>query len=257
MEAKGAQVTAYVDGEAVAVYDDPTPQTEGRVKLGSDFHRTGFDNLKVETIDGYTPYAGAQLDNMDSAIAYEGAWSRKASLGDAMDWYRSTSTSATAGASFTVPFRGTGVDVIGGNDGSAVLDVYVDGELVARDSKTAVADKRLATYTLRGLPEGKHRVKFVLKSGTLVLDAFNTFSASRTAGGRADTAPVRRALAETAAPERGAYTAASWDVFARAAAAAKSAVAGRAGLDTVGAEQLASRLRTAYEQLVRKEDAAR
>lgn len=256
VEAKGAKVTAFVDGKAVATYDDPTPQTEGRVKLGSGFQRTGFDNLKVERVDGYTPYASAQLDNMDSAVTYEGMWSRKASLGDAMDWYRSTSTSTTAGASFTVPFRGTGVDVIGGNDGSAVLDVYADGELVARNAKTAATDKRLAAYALRGLPDGKHRLRFVLKSGTLVLDALNTFSASHEEDGAVDTAPIHRALAEVAGPEQGAYTAASWDVFAHAVAAAKSAVAGQDGLDTVGVEQLASRLRTAYDQLARNEDAA-
>ncbi|WP_235989876.1 GH59 galactosidase [Streptomyces ureilyticus] len=173
IEAKGATVTAFIDGKAVATYEDPTPQTQGRVKLGSDFYKTGFDNLKVEKIDGYTPYTGTQLDNMDSSVTYDGAWSRKASLGDAMDWYRSTSTSTAAGASFTVPFTGTGIDVIGGNDGSAVLDVYVDGKPVAVDAKTAAVDKRLATYTLRGLPDGKHTVKFVLKSGKIVLDAFN------------------------------------------------------------------------------------
>ncbi|MET8403350.1 GH59 galactosidase [Streptomyces sp900116325] len=256
VEAKGAKVTALVDGKAVATYDDPTPETEGRVKLGSGFQKTGFDNLKVERVHGYTPYAAAQLDNMDSAITYEGTWSRNASLGDAMDWYRSTSTSTTAGASFTVPFRGTGLDVIGGNDGSAVLDVYIDGELVARNTKTAATDKRLATYSLRGLPDGKHQVRFVLKSGKLVLDALNTFSASHEKGGGVDTTPIRRGLAEVAAPEQGAYTAASWDVFAHAVATAKSAVAGQDGLDTLGVEQLASRLRTAYDQLVRKEDAA-
>ncbi|MFG3140258.1 GH59 galactosidase [Streptomyces sp. NPDC048211] len=258
VEAKGARVTAFVDGEPVAVYDDPTPQTEGRVKLGSGFQRTGFDNLKVERVDGYTPYAGAQLDNMDSAVAYEGTWSRKAAFGDAMDWYRTTSTSATAGASFTVPFRGTGVDVIGGNDGSAVLDVYVDGQPVARNAKTAATDKRLATYTLRGLPDGGHRVRFVLKSGTLVLDALNTFSAPHEVSGTVGTAPIRRALAETAAREPGAYTATSWGPYAHAVAAAESAVTGRQrGLDTIGVEQLASRLRTAYARLERKEDAAR
>ncbi|MGI5197950.1 GH59 galactosidase [Streptomyces sp. CA-288835] len=173
LEAKGATVTAFVDGEAVATYEDPTPQTQGRVKLGSDFYKTGFDNLKVEKIDGYTPYTGTQIDNMDGSVAYDGAWSRKASLGDAMDWYRSTSTSTAAGASFSVPFTGTGIDVIGGNDGSAVLDVYVDGKPVAVDAKTSAVDKRLATYKLRGLPDGKHTAKFVLKSGKLVLDAFH------------------------------------------------------------------------------------
>ncbi|WP_329124375.1 GH59 galactosidase [Streptomyces sp. NBC_01465] len=250
VEAKGAQVTAFVDGKAVAAYEDPTPETEGRVKLGSGFQKTGFDNLKVEKVDGYTPYAAAQVDNMDSAVSYEGTWSRKASLGDAMDWYRSTSTSTTAGASFTVPFRGTGVDVIGGNDGSAVLDVYVDGELAVRGAKTAATDKRLATYALRGLPDGRHEVRFVLTAGKLVVDALNTVSGGDVHGA-VDTAPVRSALADVGTPERGDYTDASWPVFARALAAAKAGADGRKGLDAVGVEQLAGRLRAAYDQLVR------
>ncbi|MEV3929052.1 MULTISPECIES: hypothetical protein [unclassified Streptomyces] len=54
-------------------------------------------------------------------------------------------------------------------------------------------------------------MRFVLKPGKLVLDAFNTFSAPPK-GGRVDTTPVRRALAEAAMPEQGAYTATSWDV---------------------------------------------
>lgn len=256
VEAKGAQVTAFVDGKVVAKYDDPTPETEGRVKLGSGFQKTGFDNLKVERIDGYTPYAAAQVDNMDSAVSYEGTWSRKASFGDAMDWYRSTSTSTTADASFAVPFRGTGLDVIGGNDGSAVLDVYVDGALVARNAKTAATDKRLATYALRGLLDGKHEVRFVLKSGKLVLDALNTVS-GHDVRGAVDTAPLRRALTDVGSPEQGDYTDGSWPVFARALAAAKAAADGQKGLDTVGVEQLAGRLRAAYGQLTRKEDAVR
>ncbi|MFI6875383.1 GH59 galactosidase [Streptomyces sp. NPDC050400] len=249
VEAKGARVTAFVDGKAVSTYDDPTPEREGRVKLGSDFHRTGFDNLKVETVDGYAPYGTEQLDNMDKSVSYEGSWSRKASLGDAMDWYRSTSTSTTAGASFTVPFRGTGVDVIGGNDGSAVVDVYVDGRLVARDAQTAATDKRLATYALRGLPDGKHEARFVLKSGKLVVDALQT--ASGAVRGAVDTSAIRGALADVGSPERGDYTSASWAVFADNLQAATAAVGGRKGLDTVGAEQIADRLRAAYGRLER------
>jgi Glycosyl hydrolase family 59 len=173
IEAKGATITASIDGEPVAAYDDPNPETAGRVKLGTDFYKTAFDNLKVEKIDGYTPYASAQIDNMADSVAYDGTWSRKAAFGDAMDWYRTTSTSTAAGASLTVPFTGTGVDLIGGNDGSAVLDVYVDGRLTAQDAKTAAVDKRLATYSLRGLPDGKHTATFVLKSGKVVVDAFD------------------------------------------------------------------------------------
>ncbi|MEU6841996.1 GH59 galactosidase [Streptomyces sp. NPDC046716] len=249
VEAKGATVTAFVDGEKVATYKDPTPETSGRVKLGSDFHRTGFDNLKVEKVAGYAPYAAAQTDNMDGSVTYKGDWSRKASGGDAMDWYRTTSTSTTAGASVTVPFRGTGVDVIGGNDGSAVLDVLVDGELVAEGVKTAATDKRLATYSLRGLPDGRHEATFVLKSGKLVLDAFDIAAGGRVSGA-VDTQPVRDALAEVAAVREGGYTAGSWAVFAHARAAARAAAHGQKGLDTVGVEQLAERLRAAHGRLV-------
>ncbi|MGK5695311.1 GH59 galactosidase [Streptomyces sp. URMC 128] len=255
IEAKGATITTYIDGRAVSSYQDPTPQTEGRVKLGSDFHKTAFDNLKVEKIDGYTPYARAQLDNMDSSVTYDGTWSRKAAFGDAMDWYRSTSTGTTAGSSFTVPFTGTGIDVIGGNDGTAVLDVYVDGKLIARDAKTAATDKRLATYALRGLPDGAHTARFVLKSGKIVLDAFNAISGD--VDSAVDTTPIRDALERIGRPERADYTADSWALFASTSSAAKAAVAGRhKGLDAIGVEQITDRLEEAHDRLVREDGTA-
>ncbi|MBC2900602.1 GH59 galactosidase [Streptomyces cupreus] len=250
VEAKGATITAYVDGTAVATYRDATAETQGRVKLGTDFHRTAFDNLKVEKIDGYTPYATTLLDSMDSSVAHEGAWSRKASLGDAMDWYRSTSTSTTAGASVTVPFSGTGIDVIGGNDGSAVLDVHIDGKPVAKDATTTATAKRQATYTLRGLPDGRHTATFVLKSGKLVVDAFRSLSAD--VDGTVDTSPVRSALEAIGNPAQDDYTADSWALFDTARSAAKAAVRGQKGLDVIGVEQLTHRLDLAHAGLVRR-----
>lgn len=254
IEAKGATIKTYIDGKAVSTYEDPTPQTEGRVKLGTDFHKTAFDNLKVEKIDGYTPYARAQLDNMDSSVTYDGTWNRNAALGDAMDWYRSTSTSTTAGASFTVPFTGTGIDVIGGNNGTAVLDVYVDGKLIARDAKTAATDKRLAMYALRGLPDGAHTARFVLKSGKIVLDAFNAISGD--VDSTVDTTPIRGALEKIGRPARADYTADSWALFDSASSAAKAAVAGQKGLDAIGVEQITDRLEEAHDRLVRKDGTA-
>ncbi|MGR3934186.1 GH59 galactosidase [Streptomyces sp. BRA346] len=254
IEAKGATITTYIDGKAVSTYQDPTPQTEGRVKLGTDFHKTAFDNLEVEKIDGYTPYARAQLDNMDSSVTYDGTWNRNAALGDAMDWYRSTSTSTTAGASFTVPFTGTGIDVIGGNNGTAVLDVYVDGKLIARDAKTTATDKRLATYALRGLPDGAHTARFVLKSPKIVLDAFNAISGD--VDSTVDTTPIRGALEKIGRPARADYTADSWTLFDSASSAAKAPVAGQKGLDVIGVEQITDRLEEAHDRLVRKDGTA-
>ncbi|MEU9326628.1 GH59 galactosidase [Streptomyces canus] len=249
VEARGATVTAYVDGQAVATYEDPAPATEGRVKLGTDFHTTAFDNLKVEKVAGYAPYAAMLTDNMDSSVAYDGTWSRNAALGDAMNWYRSTSTSATAGATVTVPFRGTGIDVIGGNDGSAVLDVLVDGRSVARNAKTTATDKRQATYSLRGLPDGRHTATFTLKSGKIVLDAFTALSGD--VDGPVDTTPLRTALDTVGSPDRADYTADSWADFATARTAARAAVRGQKGLDVLGVGQLANRLVDAYDRLVR------
>ncbi|WP_234358682.1 GH59 galactosidase [Streptomyces sp. NRRL B-24085] len=251
VEARGANVTAYVDGRAVATYTDPAPVTGGRVKLGTDFHRTAFDDLKVEKVAGYTPYATALTDNMDGSVEYAGAWSRNASLGDAMNWYRTTSTGTAAGATVTIPFRGTGVDVIGGNDGSAVLDVSVDGRPVVRDARTVATDKRQATYSLRGLPDGRHTATFTLKSGKIVLDAFTSISGD--VDGRVDTTPLRSALKAVGTPHRDDWTAGSWALFASARTAARAAVSGQRGLDTLGVEQLAARLGAAYAGLVREE----
>ncbi|MDT0611145.1 GH59 galactosidase [Streptomyces lancefieldiae] len=251
IEAKGATITTSINGRAVSTYEDPTPETSGRVKLGTDFYRTAFDNLKVEKVDGYTPYARAQIDNMDGSVAYEGAWNRKASFGDAMDWYRTTSTSTDAGASFTVPFTGTGVDVIGGNDGSAVFDVHVDGELIAKDARTAVSDKRRTTYALRGLPDGAHTARFVLRSGKAVVDAFDVISGD--VDGELDLTPLRERLDEIGDPVRADHTAGSWAVFDSAVSAAKAAVAGRRGLDAIGVEQITDRLEEAHAGLVRED----
>ncbi|MFI8946516.1 GH59 galactosidase [Streptomyces sp. NPDC053750] len=255
IEAKGATITTSVDGRTVATYEDPAPQTSGRVKLGSDFHRTAFDNLKVEKVDGYTPYVRAQIDNMDDSVAYEGAWSRKASFGDAMDWYRTTSTSTDAGASFTVPFTGTGVDVIGGNDGSAVFDVHVDGKPIAEDARTVASDKRRATYALRGLSDGRHTATFVLKSGKAVVDAFDVVSGD--VEGEVDVTPIRDGLDAVGSPVRADYAAGSWAVFDSALSAAKAAVSGRRGLDAIGVEQIADRLDSAHARLVRKDGSTR
>lgn len=251
VEARGANITAYVDGQSVVTYQDPTPATEGRVKLGSDFHRTAFDNLKVEKVAGYTPYATTLTDNMDGTVAYDGTWSRNASLGDAMNWYRSTSTSTTAGATVTVPFSGTGIDVIGGNDGTAVLDVGIDGRPVARGAKTVATDKRQATYSLRGLREGRHTATFTLKSGKIVLDAFTALSGD--VDGRVDTTALRAALKAIGSTSQDDYTADSWAPFAVARSAARTAVTGQKGLDAIGVEQITDRLDQAYRGLVRTE----
>lgn len=248
LTAAGATITASIDGSVVAGYTDPNPELGGRVNLGSGFYKTGFDNLKVTTIPGYTAYASSLIDNMDSSVAYTGTWNRDAAYGNAMDWFRTTSTSSTGGSSFTVPFTGTGIDVLGGNDGRAVLDVSVDGAPLARNAATLRSARGQATYTLRGLADAPHKATFTLKSGTLVVDAF--YAISDAVAGAVDTAPLGKALAAVGSPNAADYSTASWSAFDATRSAAQAALAGQKGLDTVGVGQLAQRLVDAFNALV-------
>ncbi|PWK48250.1 carbohydrate binding protein [Actinoplanes xinjiangensis] len=247
VEAKGATVTAFVDGTAVHSWTDPTPELAGRVNLSSDFHRTGFDNLRIEKIKGFSPYAVSLVDNMDGSLAYTGTWSHRAASGDAMDWHRSTSTGTTAGATVTAGFTGTGLDLIGGNTGTATLDVTVDGKPLAAGATTRASGKRQATYTLRGLADGPHTATFTLRSGTLVLDAVTAISGD--VDGPVDTTPVRDALTAAGDPVEADWSPQSWAVFAATRDQATAASNGRPGLDTVGVAQIAARLTAAADDL--------
>lgn len=93
------------------------------------------------------------------------------------NWYRTISSSSTADASFTFTANGNGFAIMGGNDGSAVIDVYVDSQLKAENAATKAAPTRGETYILSDLAAGNHTIKVVLKSGTLKVDALNTIGA--------------------------------------------------------------------------------
>ncbi|MEU8660521.1 fibronectin type III domain-containing protein, partial [Actinoplanes philippinensis] len=247
VEAKGATVTAFVDGAAVHTFTDPTPELAGRVNLSSDFHRTGFDNLKVEKIKGFAPYAVSLVDNMDSTVGYTGTWSHKAASGDAMDWHRTTSTSSTAGSTVTVGFTGTGLDLIGANTGTATIDVTVDGLPLAAGAPTGSTGKRQSPYTLRGLADGPHTATVTLRSGTLVLDALTAISGD--VDGPVDTTPIRQALTAAGSPAPGDWSPPTWAVFAATRDQANAALSGLPGLDTIGVAQIAARLTAAADGL--------
>tara|TARA_R110002051_G_scaffold80954_3_gene144994 strand:- start:7098 stop:11333 length:4236 start_codon:yes stop_codon:yes gene_type:complete len=248
VEGKGADITAFIDGEAVATFTDSNPELGGRVNLGSDYYLTAFDNLTVTKIDGYAPYANALIDSMDSVVNFEGEWSHRAAFGDAADWHRSTSVTSSVGASFEVPFSGTGIDVIGANNGSARFTISVDGEKVALKAATTNTGKRQATYTLRGLSDGDHTVRFELTAGSITLDAFQIIDGNVT--GAIDVDPLEEALAGVGSPVEGDYSPDTWAVFSATAAAAESALEGQAGLDAIGVAQLVERLQNAFNGLI-------
>jgi len=175
----GYKVTAYLDGTMLTSYTDARPRLSGRVDLASGYYYTRFDNLKVETVDGSPSYYAELLDDLEvkdltpvpvTKLIYGGSWAHD--NGKAMfNYQRSLSTNQGAGATLKYTFTGTGIDILGPNDGSAKLEVTVDGQVTSASASTMAAAELYQTYALRNLSPGAHTVQFKVVSGTLVVDA--------------------------------------------------------------------------------------
>ncbi|WP_055107662.1 immunoglobulin-like domain-containing protein [Paenibacillus ihumii] len=258
IQVAGNQVTAYLDGVELASYTDPNPKLSGRVDLGSGYYHVRFDNLLVETVEGYAPYYAEALDDLEMhdlapvpapKLIYSGSWAHDNGKG-MFHYQRSLSTSQGSDAALEYTFVGTGLDILGPNDGSAKLEVTVDGQIVEPSAGTAASKELYQTYTLRGLAYGEHTVRLKVLSGTLVVDAVAVVS------GEVKGAPDTSALQEAAAEAQGInkldeFRDIDWELFEAARNAAQEALDNPVSyrLDQEGAEQLAARLVFAKNQL--------
>jgi hypothetical protein len=180
------KVTASLDGTVLTTYTDTKPRLSGRVDLASGYYFTRFDNLKVETIDGSSPYYSELLDDLETTnlasppaakLVYGGSWTH--SNGQSMyNYQRSLSTSQGSGATLKYAFTGTGLDILGANSGSAKLEVTVDGQVTDASASTMASDAFYQTFTVRGLTSGAHTVQVKVLIGTLVVDAVAVVSAT-------------------------------------------------------------------------------
>jgi len=178
------KVTAYLDATMLTTYTDPNPRLSGRVDLASGYYYTRFDNLKVETVDGSAPYYSELLDDLETydlasppaaKLVYGGSWSHK--NGQGMFSYQRSSSSGGTGATLKYAFSGTGLDLLGLNDGSAKLEVMVDGQVTNASASTVASKEFYQTFTLRGLTNGAHTIQIKVLSGTLVVDAVGVVAA--------------------------------------------------------------------------------
>ena len=175
----GNEITAYVDDVEVAQFTDPQPRLSGRVDLASGYFFTRFDNLRVEKVAGAPAHYAKMLDDLEmndladppsSELVYGGDWAHE--NGKSMyNYQRSLSTNQGSNATLTYAFSGTGLDILGPNDGSARLEVQVDGQVVDASASTMASGDLYQTFTLRGLDPGEHTVELRVLSGTLVVDA--------------------------------------------------------------------------------------
>ena len=250
----GAQIIGSVGGQQVFAWTDSTPFLSGWVDLASSFHYTQFDNLKVERVADDVPYYGEYLDDQEmtdlanppaARLVYDGDWSH-ANGGGMFQYQRTGSTNRSAGAGLSYTFTGSGLDVLGANGGTAKINVIVDGQLVAAKAPSQKAGEFQKTFSLRGLPWGRHTVRLEVASGTLVVDSVGVISAPATQA--APAVAVATALAAAKHVERTAdFTTAGWAMLQSDIATAQLAVDSPAGyrLDVEGAGQLVDRLNAA------------
>ena len=186
LEVSGACVSMWVNGALVTSWIDDRPQSAGRINLGSSFDHVRFSNLRVERIDGFSPYCTALIDDMhmvswdDSRspiIRYDGNWLHRNGQG-MFTYMRSISTTNDPGSSLTHTFIGTGLDVFGPSDGTVRVNAIVDGILFAENMPTMPNEGSLRTQLrVEGLPKGRHTITLQLAShATWSVDAIGTLS---------------------------------------------------------------------------------
>ena len=181
VEASGNKITAFIDGKQVATYTDSKPAYFGRIRLFCGWSQTYFDNLKVEKLEqdgtmNTVPYAVSLVDNLADGVYYSGSWTSKIGGGSADNWYRSTSETSSAGASFEFDFTGNGIALLGNNSSDASITLTVDDERV--DTKNIINEGtgHGSCYVYHGLDEDDHTAKVTLNSGRFTLDAILIFS---------------------------------------------------------------------------------
>ncbi|OZG57360.1 glycoside hydrolase [Bifidobacterium tissieri] len=258
VQVAGNVYTAYVNGVQVTQVTDDKQQATGRIQLGSGYTNVQYDNLKVETLDGYTPYYTDLIDNMHMrswddvatpALQYNDKWQHL--NGQGMYVYkRSISNSTGKGAQLTYTFTGTGLDINGANNGKAKLNVTVDGKQIAASAATIAAGSMYTTYILRGLPDGEHTVTIeTADDNAISVDTVGVVQ--YTAAGDVDTTALKTAVDSYADLKAEDWSAKSWAIFANNLENAKAALADPVGygLDVEGMNAIISRLDTARQNL--------
>ena len=224
-------ITAYVDGKEVYTYTDENPQLEGRVMLGvgmpgASWKRGRFDNLKVETIPGYTPYFTMVHDNLhmdawdgenagEQTLVYEGSWSHVNQKGSQYS-QRSLSSTSQAGASVSYTFTGTGFALIGQNSSNGVVDVSVDGETLYQNVSLIQTSSHQPYLVIHGLKDGEHTITVTLASGKLDVDSIGYISASETVSSQIDTSSLLEVIKKGEELKQEDYDADSWNDYQEA-----------------------------------------
>lgn len=75
-------------------------------------------------------------------------------------------------SSMIFDFEGSGFNLFGATP-DALIDVYIDDQLIEENYRIYAKGDRQTSYTIRGLKDSKHTAKVVIKGGTFTLDGID------------------------------------------------------------------------------------
>ena len=227
----GDTITVYVEGEEIYNYTDPNPQLEGRIMLGvglpgASWGAGEFDNLKVETVPGYTPYFTMIYDNLhmkewggenagEDVLIYDGSWSHKNQVNSKLS-ERTLSSTSSKGSGLSYTFNGTGFALIGPNEGTVKVNVEVDGNQLYTDAPTLVTNTHQPYFVVRGLENGEHTVRVSLASGTLEVDSVGYITADDNVSSNVDLTGLQEIITTMDGLKESDYDSDSWTAYQNA-----------------------------------------
>ncbi|WP_350277923.1 hypothetical protein [Kribbella sp. HUAS MG21] len=169
LQAKQNQLTATVDGAELTTWTDTAPNTvmAGRIALTSGYYENSWDNLSVVPVEGHA-WRSDKLDDTARDLVYTGAAQFQQS---GFANYNRTLHALTTGATVTVPFQGTGLNIFGAT-ARATIELSIDGA-PAQPITVGSTGPRQTSHWLRNLPPGPHTLKLTVLSGTYTIDGID------------------------------------------------------------------------------------
>ena len=130
-----------------------------------------------------------------------------------------TPEATSSNSSMIFDFEGSGFNLFGATP-DALIDVYIDGQLIDKDYRIYSKGDRQTSYHIRGLKNTKHTAKVVVKGGTFVLDGIDVITGKNKV--EVNKEELQQLYDANKEKDHKNYTKESWNVFQKALMEAKS-----------------------------------
>ncbi|MBM7603910.1 hypothetical protein JOC75_001883 [Metabacillus crassostreae] len=164
--------------------------------------------------------------------------------------YSKPNTDNPSSSMMVFEFEGSGFNLFGATP-DALIDVYVDDQLVDENFRIYAKGDRQTSYHIRGFKDKKHTAKVVIKGGTFVLDGIDVINGKNKVEVNKET--LQKLYDDHVKKNHKSYTKDSWKDFHKALMKAKSVLKNpQTTTDKVVAARVS--LQNAVEGLIEKNE---